>query len=39
LFAVYFVKSLPLDQLKTIVLMVILYTSIIMFKDAFKKQG
>lgn len=37
LFAVFFVKSLPLDQLKTIVLFVILYTSIIMFRDAFKK--
>ena len=39
LFAVYFVKSLPLDQLKTIVLFVILYTSVIMFKDAFKKTN
>lgn len=39
LFAVYFVKSLPLDQLKTIVLFVILYTSAIMFKDAFKKTS
>jgi len=39
LFAVYFVKSLPLDQLKTIVLLVILYTSAIMFKDAFKKTS
>jgi uncharacterized membrane protein YfcA len=39
LFAVYFVKSLPLDRLKTIVLFVILYTSAIMFKDAFKKPS
>ena len=39
LFAVYFVKSLLLDQLKTIVLFVILYTSVIMFKDAFKKTN
>ena len=39
IFAVYFVKSLPLDQLKTIVLFVILYTSAIMFKDALKKTS
>ena len=38
LIAAYFVKSLPLDNLKTIVMIVILITSAIMFKDAFKKQ-
>lgn len=37
LFAVYFIKSLPIEQLKTIVIVVILYTSFIMFKDAFKE--
>ncbi len=37
LFAVYFIKSLPIDQLKIIVIVVILYTSAIMFKDAFKE--
>ncbi len=37
LFAVYFIKSLPIEQLKTIVIVVILYTSAIMFKDAFKE--
>lgn len=36
LIAAYFVKSLPLDDLKTIVMIVILITSVIMFKDAFK---
>lgn len=38
LFAVYFIKSLPIDQLKIIVIVVILYTSAIMFKDAFKEE-
>ena len=38
LIAAYFVKSLPLDNLKTIVMIVILITSAIMFKNAFKKQ-
>ena len=37
LIAAYFVKSLPLDNLKTIVMIVILITSALMFKDAFKK--
>ena len=39
LFAVYFIKSLPIEQLKTIVIVVILYTSAIMFKDAFKEAS
>lgn len=37
LFAIYFIKTLPIDQLKTIVIVVILYTSFIMFRDALKK--
>ena len=37
LIAAFFVKSLPLDNLKIIVMIVILITSFIMFKDAFKK--
>lgn len=37
LIAAFFVKSLPLENLKIIVMMVILITSFIMFKDAFKK--
>ncbi|MEO6357760.1 MAG: sulfite exporter TauE/SafE family protein [Ferruginibacter sp.] len=39
LIAAYFVKSLPLDNLKTVVMIVILITSAIMFKDAFKKPA
>ncbi len=37
LIAAFFVKSLPLENLKIIVMIVILITSFIMFKDAFKK--
>lgn len=37
LIAALWIKSLPLDSLKIIVMLVILYTSIIMFIDAFKK--
>jgi len=36
--AVFFVKSLPLENLKIIVMIVILITSFIMFNDAFKKE-
>jgi hypothetical protein len=39
LFAAYFVKSLPIDTLKWIVMGIILYTSAMMFKDAFKKPA
>ena len=37
LIAALWIKSLPLDSLKIIVMFVILYTCIIMFIDAFKK--
>ena len=37
LFAVYVIKNLPIDQLKIMVIIVILYTSFIMFRDALKK--
>jgi len=36
LIAAYFVKSLPLDTLKIVVIIVILITSAMMFRDAFK---
>lgn len=36
LIAAYFVKSLPLDNLKIIVMIVIIITSAMMFRDAFK---
>ena len=39
LIAALFIKSLPIDNLKIIVMFVILYTSIIMFIDAFKKPS
>lgn len=37
LIAAYFVKSLPLENLKIVVMIVIIITSALMFKDAFKK--
>lgn len=37
LIAAYFVKSLPLDNLKTVVIIVILITSTVMFIDSFKE--
>ncbi|HLK29302.1 MAG TPA: sulfite exporter TauE/SafE family protein [Puia sp.] len=39
LVAAYFVKSLPLENLKIAVIIVILITSAMMFKDAFKKAA
>jgi hypothetical protein len=37
LIAAFIVKSLPLDTLRIIVIVVIVYTSFVMIRDGFKK--
>ena len=39
LIAAFIVKSLPLDTLKWVVILVIIYTSVIMFRSAMKSKG
>ena len=39
LIAAFFVKSLPIDTLRWVVVVVVLYTSFVMFRTAFKHRG
>jgi hypothetical protein len=39
LIAAFFVKSLPIDTLRWVVVEVVLYTSFVMFRTAFKHRG